>query len=283
MNTHVPEPHVAASGGLPQGLAYSGGPTEGPVGALHAVAPTPQIATPGRSKQRVFGLVPAAPGSVHPMIVREARARIDPADVSKTRAALRAAQAQERVREGALIAAAGVNLGGMGTPAGVAAGKALQEVHDLAAALQRKLSEMTLMSTSRPISVTLAPVREPAEVQDAIRDVETRVVCMHDGCKAERWPDEASMRRAHPTDNEMKRAQQCHVFAVLCDSPLDPLDPDGERIGYVAPRGSDGTTIQTVIEAAPVASADRVAELEETVRALMAQMAEMARGLAAKK
>jgi hypothetical protein len=159
---------------------------------------------------------------------------------------------------------------------------AARDANDLVAALTRKLGELDASSAARPLSVVTAIVREPAEVADEIAHSETRYKCLHDGCKSESWADEAAMRRAHPTDAEMKRAQQCHVFVLMCEAPLDPLDPDGEIIGYVAPVGSDGTTVKTAVaqveEDAGFAASEDVDALKRELAEMRAEMAEMRKG-----
>ncbi len=281
LDTAIPDARIARGSplGMPPSLAYSGSPEAS--GSLVTVGPPPQTSPGMRDgrKQRVVGLVPARAGAQFPMIRREApRVRVDPREVSKTRAELRRAHSAARAKEAALIAH------GVPTSAPTDDYKtallAARDANDLVAALTRKLGELDASSAARPLSVVTAIVREPAEVADEIAHSETRYKCLHDGCKSESWADEAAMRRAHPTDAEMKRAQQCHVFVLMCEAPLDPLDPDGEIIGYVAPVGSDGTTIKERVAqadaAAGFADADEVADLRAKVEVLMAQIAEMA-------
>ncbi len=148
------------------------------------------------------------------------------------------------------------------------------------------LAEMEATSASRPLSVVMATVREPSEVSTEIANGDTHYVCLHDGCKRDAWPDEASMRRAHPTDSEMRQKQQCHVYVLRCDAPLDPLDPDGERIGYVAPVGSDGTTVARAVavaeEAEQSVSAEEVRDLKAELVEMRAELAEMRKAKAGK-
>jgi hypothetical protein len=257
---------------LPPGTILSGTPqTTGP---LVAVAPPPVMPTPGPKRQRVVGLVPVAPGSQHPLIMREKpRARIDPKEISKTRASIRRAEAEQRAAENAWVVTA--PNGGAGDPEKL---RLANEALTRTAMLKRTLAEMEAAASNRPIAVTLATVREPAEVADELAQGEAKYVCLHDGCRGREWASEGDLRAAHPTHAEMMRAQQCHVFAILCDAPLDPLDPDGEKIGYVAPVGRDGTTVARAVEQAteePSVSAERVADLEAMVAALQAQLAEL--------
>lgn len=280
----IPEPRIG-SGPAPT-FAYSGNPTQ--AGSLVTVAPPPQMPTPqGPRRQRMTGLIPATPGSVFPMIRTEGpRVHVDPREVSETRAKLRKAKVQVEAKRAALLASA--NPGEKPSEEYTRSLLASRDASDLVAALTLKLVSLEASSASRPIKVTLATVREPSEVADEIAKHPVRYVCLHDGCKGgPGWEDEGSMRRAHPTDTEMKRAQQCHVFALMVDAPLDPLDPDnGEIVGYVGPRGSDGTTVARAVaqseEASTYADADEVESLKATVADLKAAMAEMA-GKSAKK
>jgi hypothetical protein len=280
MTQQVPNPTIARGVhiGAPLNTVYSGSPQT--TGSLVAVAPPPVMPTPGTARrQRVFGLVPAQAGGLHPLVAREKpRVAVDAKQISQTRALLRRADAEQRAAETAWIATA--PNGGPGDPEKL---KLARESIDKAAMLRRTLAEMEAAASSRPIAVTLATVREPSEVAEEIAKGETSYVCLHDGCKGQRWADESALRRAHPTHADMQRAQQCHVFAILCEAPLDPLDPDGEKVGYVAPVGRDGTTI-----AARAAEAvDDKAGLEEEVSTLRTELAEMramlAEALTAKK
>lgn len=285
--TQVPDMAISRGAplGAPPGSIYMGTPA--PIGSLVAHTPPPQH-QPGmgadRARQRrALGLIPAQPGGMHPMLTREApKVRVSAADVSKTRAELRRARSASTQAEGALIASAGPDLASGGGAAYKTALLAARDANDLVAALVRKLAELEASSASRPLQVTLATVREPGEVADEIANGETHYVCLHDGCRRDSWPDEASMRRAHPTDAEMRQKQQCHVFVLRCDAPLDPLDPEGERIGYVAPVGSDGTTVARAVAAAEEAeqgaSADEVADLRGRLADMEAKFAEMTKG-----
>ncbi len=278
--TDIPNPTTTgARGGFPSlgDAAYSGSPNL--TGATFAARPPPPAqGSPGMrgsASRRVVGLVPAQAGADFPLVLRApAKVRVDPREVSQTRADLRRAQQKARGTEAALLAAAGADLRNTSSPAYVEALTASRDANDLVAALTRKLADLEASSVSRPIRVTLARVREPAEVADVIGG-DGVYVCMHDGCKTQRWNDEASMRRAHPSDAEMSRTQTCHPFAVLCESPLDPLDPEGEIVGLVATVGRDGTTIAHVR-----AVGEEQAERADDVEDLRAQNAEQGERLA---
>lgn len=261
-NMNVPDMSIARTGlGPPPGhITYQGGP-------LVAVAPPPQMPTPERGKrQRVFGLVPAAPGAMFSLVRREVpKDTPTPKDISRARALLRTAEAQQRAAEATWAATA--TAGGQGDATKLREASAAGE---RAAMAKRTLAEMEALGAGRPIRVEMATVREPAEVADRLADAPPAYVCMHDGCRGKRWESEDALRRAHPTHQDMMRAQQAHVFAVLCDAPLDPLDADGERVGYVAPKGSDGTTLARAVEDA--AEDDRA---EAKIASLEAQLAEM--------
>ncbi len=275
MSTNVPEMSIArgASLGAPSGTVYSGAP----IGSLDVRTPPPQhqpgMAASGARRQRALGLIPVQPGGMHPMITRgPTKVHVSAAEVSKTRADLRRARSAVAAAEAAFISTAPAQ-GSAPSDAHKDATLKARDANALVAALVRKLAEMEAASVSRPLRIVLATVREPAEVAAELASHETAYVCLHDGCRGDRWADEAAMRRAHPTDAEMKQRQQCHVFALLCDAPLDPLDPEGERIGYVAPVGSDGTTVR-----AAVAQAEDGDERDEKIAALETALAEV-RGL----
>lgn len=86
------------------------------------------------------------------------------------------------------------------------------------------------------------------------------------------------MRRAHPTAAEMERKQACHVFVLKCDAPLDPLDPDGPKVGFVAPIGRDGSTVKGVVAEAEAADERdvEIATLRDELAALKALVATLA-------
>jgi hypothetical protein len=215
---------------------------------------------------------------MHPLVMREKPKRVvHPSEVSKARAALRRAEAEQHAAESAWVATAPSGGGGDAEKLRVA-----REALDRTAVLRRALVELEAAATSRPIAVVLATVREPSEVAEEIGKGSTSYVCLHDGCKGHRWEDESALRRAHPTHAEMTRAQQCHVFAILCDAPLDPLDPDGEQVGYVAPVGRDGTTIARAAEMVDEATV-MTAEEGNVLRAELAELRAMLAEAAGKK
>src|SRR5262245_27611543 len=110
-NMNVPDMTIARSGlGPPPGhIAYQGG-------ALVAVAPPPVMPLPERGKrQRVFGLVPAAPGAMFALVRHETPANMPtPKDIAKARALLRTAEAQHRAAEAQWLASATATPGGKG-------------------------------------------------------------------------------------------------------------------------------------------------------------------------
>ncbi len=257
--TDIPNPasHAGRSFSL-DNIVHGADPRE----SVFAVRPPPEP-TPGRpgtTQRRVTGLRPAQAGSSFALVLRgPTKAKIDPRDVSRLRADKRIAERAAQKAQGALLDAAGPGLSKQGSPAYLEALAAAQGANDLVAALVSRLAEMEAASTSRPIRVHTAKVREPAEVADVIGS-DGVYVCLHDACRGQRWGDEASMRRGHPTDAELLRLQQCHAFAILCEAPLDPLDPEGEIVGLVAIVGRDGTTIAQVRGAAEEVD-DRADEL----------------------
>ncbi len=284
MSQHIPEPTIARGAplGMPSGAVYSSSPA--PIAGLVTHTPPAQhqqgMGADRARARRALGLIPAQPGGLHPMLTREApKVRVSPGEVSKTRAELRRARSAATGKEAEMIAAAGADPT-MRSDAYKAVLLAARDANDLVAALVRKLAEMESSSVSRPIAVVLAPVREPAEVADEIANSETRYVCLHDGCRSSRpdgWVDEGSMRRDHPSDAEMRQRQQCHVYVLRCDAPLDPLDPEGERIGYVAAVGSDGTTVARAVAAAEDGDErdEKIAAMETMLVEMRAEMAEM--------
>lgn len=259
----------------PAGVVYQSD-TGTPQNVFVPVAPAPQTQpTRDPKRQRVMGLVGAVAGSVHPLIEREKpRVRVDPREVSKLRAALRRADADRLAAESAWAATC------TGTDAGGDKDKlaAARRSVDIAAALRGRLAEMESTAASRPIRVSTVTVREPGEVPEALSSGETFVVCLHDGCKSHRWASEDEMRRAHPTHTDMVRAQQTHVWAFLSEAALDPLDPDGEKVGYIAPVGRDGTTIARAVADAqdePGASAEEVSALRAENATLAERLAKL--------
>lgn len=286
MNQNVPDPSIGGSmpnpALTPSAFAFVGSPTTpGTLAAFTPPAPSPGN-TPGmQRKQRLFGLLPAAAGSSHIIVLREPpKGNHKPEDVGKTKGALRRAQMVARAKESALAAAAAAD----STMASEPYRKALldaRDANDAVAALTRQLAEIEAALAKRPVRVAQQIVHEPAEVADAIASHPSAYVCLHEGCRGRSWEDEASMRRDHPTDAEMRRREAAHVFVVLCDAPLDPSDPEGERVGYVAPVGRDGTTIARAVataEADQPVSADEVKELRGKLAAMEAMVSEMLAG-----
>jgi len=65
------------------------------------------------------------------------------------------------------------------------------------------------------------------------------------------------------------------VFALYSDAPMDPADPEGEKVGLIAAIGTDGATVGTVsaqASAEPIATAAEVDELRAQIAALRAQL-----------
>jgi len=287
---HVPDIAIASNNhglGLPPGTIFQG-TAPAPTNGLVAVAPPPNTApTRDPSRRVVRGLVPAPAGSLHSLIVREApRVKVNPADVSKTKAAIRQAERNQSAAETAWAATTtGTNPQGDKDKL-----LAARDAADVVAKHRARLVELEASAASRPIRVQQVTVREPSEVPDALASGETAYVCLHDGCKHERWASEADMRRAHPSAGEMARLQQTHVYVLLSEAPLDPLDPDGEKVGYIACIGRDGTTVQQAIQRAEEgegASAEDVEAIRDENAAMRVEVAElramMAEFLAAQK
>ncbi len=267
--TDIPNPtNHAARGFALDNIIHGADPRE----STFAVRPPPEP-TPGRSgtvQRRVTGLRPAQAGASFALVLRgPTKAKIDPRDVSRLRADKRTAERAAQKAQGALLEAAGPGLRDQDSPAYRSALAAAQGANDLVVAIVGRLAEMEAASAARPIRVHTAMVREPAEVADVIGG-DGVYVCLHDSCRGQRWEDEPSMRRSHPTDPELTRLQQCHAFAILCEAPLDPLDPEGEIVGLVAVVGRDGTTIAQVRGAS-----EEQAERGEDVEDLRAQIADL--------
>jgi hypothetical protein len=287
VNVNVPDMSISSNAhglGLPPGVVYQGSAPASP-NAFVAVAPPPQTtATRDPNRRRVLGLVPAVAGSLHPLIVREApRVKVNPAEVSRTKAAIRRAEKDQAAAEAVWAATTGAQ-----NPHGDREKLlAARDAADVAARLRARLAELESSASSRPIRVQTVTVREPSEVPDALASGESAYVCMHDGCRHERYESEEALRRHHPSATEMARLQQTHVYALLSEAPLDPLDPDGEKVGYIACIGRDGTTVQKAIadakegdgfaedvdalRAENVSLTDRLAKLEAAIADMIAK------------
>lgn len=277
-------PDMAVSRGASP-LRSPGGLTSALGSQAGFVAITPPV-QPQQSagRKRVFGLVPAQAGSSHPLLLREKpKEQIKPGEISRVRVELRQAKAAQGTTESAYVEASIAKAHDV-----EARLKAANDAISRVAILQRRLLEIETAPTGRPIQVVMARVHEPVEVGDALADTESPpvYVCLHDGCRGRQWADESSLRAAHPTHMEMQRSQQCHVFALLSEAPADRLDPDGEKIGYIAPVGRDGTTIQHAKAHAsegPAASASdvetliqHISEQDKRIADLMAMVEQLA-------
>lgn len=282
--TNVPDMSIAPSMGALGNPAFMGS-SYAPPGFV-AVAPPPAQPNPGTRTQskRVLGLMPAQVGALFALIVRDApREHVKPADVSRARAELRRAERDRAVAEATWVNTAAKDPTGQGDRDALAAAR---DAIDREAMMRRRLGELESAATHKATQVRMARVVDPSEVPDALANPDNppRYVCMHDGCRHERYDSEQELRRAHPSHSEMQRAQQSHVFALYSDAPLDPLDPDGPTVGYIAPIGRDGSTIERAVMSADANAHDddrdaRIAELE----AKLADMHAMIEGLSKKK
>jgi hypothetical protein len=235
--------------------------------AFHAVPPAPVMPESGRRRERRFGLIPMVSGSQHPIIVREKpKEKLDKRTVARE---LRAARARQQTAESAYTTA--VTTGDSGASAKL---KDAQLACDAVAILQRKMLEC---EAGKPISVHTSAAHDPSEVPDALGNEEypPSYVCTHEGCNGRSWDTEANMRADHPSDAEMTRRQTTHVWGLRSDAPVDPLDPDGEIVGYIAPIAKNGTRIETVAQEMHDESSanERIEALEALVKQLLAGQA----------
>jgi len=245
---------------------------------FRAVSPTQTQMTPeGRDgrKQRRLGLMPAQAGYNFPMIVREAPAeKMTAKELGQLRAELRKADSATKRIEAELTDAV-VNHGNHSDQA-----RAKQTAWDSSVAraniFRRRVADAEQGQNGRPKSVVQATVHEPQTVQDAVAnaDFPPRLICFHEDCKGREWGTESAMRMAHRPHAEMVQKREAHVYVYLSDAPADPADPEGPRIGYIAPIGRDGTTVQTT--AAP---AEEYSGVEERMAAQDARIAELTAAL----
>ena len=271
MSTHVPDMSIAPGGIHSLGnTAFTGAPIQ----QQGFVTVAPQIAPrTGAPQRKQLGLLPAVVGALFPLIVRDQpRGRVKPEDVSRARAEVRRAERDRVASEALWMQSATRDATGQGDKDALLAAR---DAVDRVAMHKRKLAELETAAMHKATQVRLSRVVDPSEVPDALAnpDAATYYVCMHDGCRNERWASEAEMRRAHPTLTEMQRAQQAHVYALLSDAPMDPLDPEGPTVGYVAPIGRDGSTVERAIQNADAVS--HADERDERIAMLEAKLAEL--------
>lgn len=277
--SEIGEPRIGHNSNFnPTGAAYVG--SAAPIGSTVTVVP-PQAqpgmraGEPGRKKT---GLLPAHAGARFPVVIRDNPGRrIDPRKVATLRSTVTRLQREERAKRTPWVESTQSGAVPGGDPKLRAD---YQTAVDALAAAQKELAEAESLAKGRPTQVRMREVREPsthAHAFDASYPA-PRLVCLHDRCAGDEWENEGEMRRAHPTNAEMAAQQQAHVFAYYSEAPLDPADPEGERVGLVAPIGSDGSTVASVTEQAATnfADADEVAALRDEIASLRAAMAEMA-------
>ena len=156
MSMHVPDIAIASNNhglGLPPGTIFQG-TAPAPTNGLVAVAPPPNTApTRDPSRRVVRGLVPAPAGSLHSLIVREApRVKVNPADVSKTKAAIRQAERNQSAAETAWAATTtGTNPQGDKDKL-----LAARDAADVVAKHRARLVELEASAASRPESAAPA-------------------------------------------------------------------------------------------------------------------------------
>ncbi len=228
-------------------------------------------------KKRALGLVPAKGGAQFPILLRSTpKVPITMQEVSLIRAELRRSDAAVRRIESELTEA--IVTHGAGSDQTRAKQREWEETTNRAGVMRRKLADAETGMQGRPEAVHLATVREPHEVADALANTEQPpfLVCMHEGerCKGKRWTTEVDMRRDHGPPAELVRRGECHVYAYVSETPLDVLDPDGPKVGYIAPVGTDGTVVrQLAAEPDAVDMSDDVDELRARLDALTAELA----------
>ena len=267
--------HIARGGALnPAGAAYIGAPAA-LAGNLAVVPPQaqPGMRTEGATRRRT-GLMPAVARAKFPVIIRDNPGkRIDPRKLAELRATVRRLEIAEK-----LAAIPWVESTQRGTvPAGDEKLRvAYQQAVDILGAARRELSAAEESARGKPTQVRLTEAREPSAVAHAFDGYDApRYRCLHDRCQGDEWASEGDMRRAHPSASEMDRDGQAHVFALYSDAPMDPADPEGERVGLIAAIGTDGATVGTVsaqASAEPIATAAEVDELRAQIAALRAQL-----------
>lgn len=269
MNVNVPDMRI---GNGPPASVLHASPLSAPP-PLTAIAPPPQQTTPGARRTPVYGLIPAVAGSQHTLAIREApKGEFKLSDLSSVKAELRRARARQSAAEAAYHAAAIADPTKQTKTYRDALAKATEEVNAVAMLTRRQI-EIEAALAKRPVRVRVATVHEPAEVAAEIGNHPSYYVCLHDACRARRWDDEQSLRMDHPSHGEMVRTQTTHVFVVMCEAPLDPLDPDGEIVGFVAPVGRDGTSVARA-ESPRVSADEELAELRAQVAELRALLLE---------
>jgi len=276
MSNDIGNPHIARSGALnPAGAAYIGAPAA-LAGNLAVVPPQaqPGMRTEGSTRRRT-GLMPAVARAKFPVIIRDNPGkRVDPRKLAELRATVRRLEIAEK-----LAAIPWVESTQRGTvPAGDEKLRvAYQQAVDILGAARRELSAAEESARGKPTQVRLTEAREPSAVAHAFDPGydAPRFRCLHDRCQGDEWASEGDMRRAHPSASEMDRDGQAHVFALYSDAPMDPADPEGEKVGLIAAIGTDGATVGTVsaqASAEPTATAADVDELRAELKALRAQL-----------
>jgi hypothetical protein len=58
------------------------------------------------------------------------------------------------------------------------------------------------------------------------RSLKAKIVCLHATCAGKEWDTEAAMRDAHPSDSEMQKRGEAHVFAAWSNDAVNPPDPN---------------------------------------------------------
>jgi hypothetical protein len=278
MSTNVPDMHIARSGQHGAGQTVYRGSSVNVPAPLVAVSPVPQTTgtdTRGR-RTRVVGLVPAHAGAQFPLVT-EAKEKPSAVEISRARAQMNTARATQRAAEMAWASTQAFTPGG--DPEKL---RAAREAGEAAAIIQRRVAELEDAYKGKSQTV-ITEVRDPQSALHAFdgSNYPYKYVCFHANCRRDphhkgAWASEADLRNA-PEHNprELAQRQECHVFAVLSEAPMDPIDPHGERVGYVAPRGRDGSIL------APVGTdphADTVEDLRLQVQLLMEQVADLTAG-----
>lgn len=289
MTTHVPDATIARSNPrASNGGTFLSSEAVPRIAPSFTAVPPPQQTGDTRDrdgrKARRVGLIPAQAGASFPLVIRDRPTeRVSPKRLAELRGEQRRAEANVRRAE-ALVTSYPAGAAAAGDEKAQRAIVAFQDAERVLGAFRRQIVEAEASSVGRPTAVHTAVVREPAEFPEALSDTESPpvVVCLHDGCKGQRWDTEADMRRAHPTNAEMQRQQQAHVWVYLSNAPVMIDDADGEKIGYIAPIGRDGTTVAQTVGAAEEADESdvevRLEAQDKRIADLMALVESLTKG-----
>lgn len=228
------------SGVLSQGNALYTGALSPLTGVNLPAQARPGMTIAGK-RERMYGLIPMAPGSRHTVVIKapDGEQTIGREKMVALKTAMRKAQAAEGEAMNAQI-----------NDPSEANTKAYLAAQSRSAAA---LSVWSVASArgSKPTQVHLLTAQDPSAVPEAFGDEEhlPKWICTHDGCRGQRWDSEREMRAAHPTPAVMRSGGAVHVCGLYSEAPMDPMDPEGGTVGLIAPVGADGMTAAQVAHA----------------------------------